>query len=803
LGADRGFARLGEVADVSVHPEESRRTSRLNGHPAINLEIYAAAGASIVEVTREVREVVDAMARDPGLGGIDVVVFHDQGEVIVETLGDLRNTGIYGGLLGVLVLFMFLHRWRTTLAAAVSIPLSVLSACAVLFLRGEELNCIVLLGLVLGVGMLIDNAVVIVEAIQVQNHRGHPPMVAARLGAREVGLATIASTVSSVIVFLPLAANTGVDPMSSILRPLGTTFAIGLIASLFVSQMAVPLLLGRLIRLDRRPVTSPVLGRLGALYGRIVRRTLRHRRLTLVVGLALAATAYVPVVGINLKLGDFDFRPDNLAIRLQTVGSEGSDGMLEHIEALEDAVLAKREALGIESLACSSRHWGGRCNVYPKRRVESEAEMEAFESRIRQVLPERTGVKYRLGEREGHWRHNRDRNVVEFAIKGEDMGVLMELGQEVTQHLKATLRKGDPDHPEAGGYDIITSPFSEGAREVHVKLDAARLAQLGIGANQVSQVVSAAFQGVPLGQVRGEHGEIRLRLSTGSPDEPEIGEDEDGRGLDQLRDLRIEAADGKEVPLGSIAELDIVRAPWWIQRVDRQTEVRLGVRFFDTDSEANWDVVGQAMASFDFPSGYGWGRGTEWRRQREANNEMVVNLALCMLLVYAVMASLFESYLQPFAILVTCVLGCVGAPWAIWLTDTTLDTTALVGVFILIGIVVNNGIILVDKVTQLRRTGLTREEALQHAGRERMRPILMTATTTILGLVPMLIHHPTLAGVYYHAVAIVIAGGLATSTVITLVFLPAVYSLLEDLALAAGARWRTVLGSLGSGNGAR
>src|SRR5690606_30597954 len=175
----------------------------------------------------------------------------------------------------------------------------------------------------------------------------------------------------------------------------------------------------------------------------------------------------------------------------------------------------------------------------------------------------------------------------------------------------------------------------------------------------------------------------------------------------------------------------------------------------DPDPRANWELVAEAMKSFDFPPGYTWGRGTMWRQQQEASLAMVINLGLCMLLVYAVMASLFESFLQPFGILLTCLLGCFGAPWALWATGTTLDTTAVVGFFILIGIVVNNGIMLVDKVTQLRASGVPRVEALRIAGQTRLRPILMTVTTTVLGLVPMLIHHPTLAGIYYHAIAIV------------------------------------------------
>src|SRR5690606_28598399 len=186
---------------------------------------------------------VGGLRVEPSLGGVDVAVFEDQGTVILKTLGDLRDTGIYGGLIGVIVLFAFLHRWRTTLTAALCIPLSVLAACGVLFLRGGELDCIVLLGLVLCVGMLIDNAVVIVESIQQHLQRGESRFRAAQEGAREVGLATVASTMSSVIVFLPMILGGGASQMYTYMRPLGATFVTALVASLLVSQLAVPLLM--------------------------------------------------------------------------------------------------------------------------------------------------------------------------------------------------------------------------------------------------------------------------------------------------------------------------------------------------------------------------------------------------------------------------------------------------------------------------------------------------------------------------------------------------------------------------------
>ncbi len=787
VAGDVRFAALGEVARVSQHPEELRSGKRLNGRKAVNLEVFAAAGASVVEVTEAVRQAIHAMNGDPALDGIEVLVVRNQGAIILRTLADLRDTGIYGGLLAIAVLFLFLHRGRVTIAAAVSVPLSVLAAGAILFLRGEELNCIVLLGLVLGVGMLIDNAVVIVESIASHARAGLPPLEAARQGARDVGFATIASTASTVIVFLPLIVNDPSDEMSAFLRPLGTTFAICLIASLFVSQTSVPLLMGRLLPPSTKPSRHPVLDAVARGYGRVIRFSSRWPKLTLLMGILIAASSVWPATQVEVKLGRADIKPDHLPIRLEFTGSRSFEKIEKHVLVLEEALLAVRDGLGIESVSCSYGDYRSSCRIYPRGAFGTEQALLAFETAVTAALPEQVGVRYRVNESEFSWRDNTDRNTVEFAIKGDNMATLMTLSQQVAEHLEAELPKGDSADPDSGGLDVVTTPYTDGARELHVLLDGDRMQRLGLSPEAVGQRVSLAFQGMPLGRVRGARGELALRLSA-------TGDAARTPNLDDVRELAIPLPAGGEIPLGAIASLEFERRPYWIQRVDRQTEVRLQARFVDAEPKKNFAMVEAAMASFALPPGYAWGKGTEWRGEREASSDMLVNLGLCLLLVYAVMASLFESFVQPAGILFTCLLGAFGAPWAMWMTDTTVDATAIVGLFILIGVVVNNGIMLVDRIIALRATGMAREEALAAAGQDRLRPILMTVATTVLGLVPMLIHHPTLAGVYYHAIAIVVAGGLTTSTLITLLFLPSVYIVLEDVSTALRRNWTRFFG---------
>lgn len=786
--ADAHFATLDEVADVLQHPKDQRQGRRLNGHPAVQLGVFAQAGTSAVDVSRRVHAAIEGLASDPALEGIDVLVIEDQGETILRTLGDLRNSGIYGGLLGVVILYLFLRQIPITLVVGLSIPMSIVCAGAVLFLQGQELNCVVMLGLVLGVGMLIDNAVVMVEAIAKHAQRGEAPAEAVRAGAREVGFATIASTLSTVIVFIPLALSDPADPTSAYLRPLGWTFSIGLVASLLVSQTAIPLLMVPVLHhLQRARPRDPAPRRalidiVARGYGAFIERTLARPRLTCLLGLACAASAVLPFREINYRIGRAEIQPDTMPLRLEIAGSRSFERIEGILRTVEAPLLARADELEIDAISCSfSDHWG-QCQIYPRAPFDSERAFEAFQRRISDALPEQVGVRYRLGERNYDWHENSNRNAVDFVLRGDDMASLMQLAEPVADHLRRRLPRGNADDATKFGFDHITTPYDEGGDELQVVLARERLAALGIAPRDVASQVRLAFEGWMLGTVQGTDGELEMRLSVGEGDEK-------SGGLTTLRELQIPLPGGQSVPLGSIATIEHANRPWWIQRVDRQTEVHVVVHFFSHDTEENWAAVGRALADFEFPAGVSWGRGTRWFRQQEANHEMIVNLGLCLLLVYAVMASLFESFVQPFGILLVCLVGTFGAPWALLWTDTTLDTTAVIGFFILVGVVVNNGIMLIDKVGQLRSEGLGTREALRRAGHDRLRPILMTVTTTVLGLVPMLIHHPTLAGIYYHAVAIVVAGGLVTSTLMTLVLLPSTYTVLETMATTARGVW--------------
>ena len=676
------IATLGEVADVTLHPEENRDGKTLNGRRAINLEVFAAAGASTVEVTERVVEEAARIGEDPALDGIDLLVFESQGDTILKTLSDLRDTGLYGGLLGVLVLFFFLHRISTTFAASLSIPLSVCAACAVMFLQGGELNCIVLLGLVLAVGMLIDNAVVIVEAIAAQARKGLPPLEAARIGAREVGFATIASTLSTVIVFIPLLTGDPTTRIGAYLRPLGSTLAIALTASLIMSQTAVPLLMGRLLKPRPKITKHAILDRVARGYGWLIERTLKVPRLAVLLGLGLAGTVYIPGEPLiaNMRLEDPERQDDHMPIRFEFAGSRGSERIGGYVAEAEKVLLEKRDEVGISNISCGWGDYWANCRAYPAEAFQSEQEFEQFKQRLLDGLPEQAGVRYRLGERRHDWRENHDRNVVQFALRGEDMQGLLRLSEQVAAHLAMRLNKGTMEEHEPGDYDFILTPYEEGSMELHAKLDGDRLRRLGLTPDDVANRISFAFQGTPLGKVRGDRGEITLRMSAvtgrdgggveaGRVALRELKVPTDGRATRWCcRALRRRSSSSKRPYLGATRRPGRPRCKLQCSVLRRPTR------------KANWKHrVRSHGGATQFPPGYSLGpRHDDGASQQPGQRcAMVINLGLCLMLVYAVMASLFESFLQPLGNPASrVILGCFGAPWGdVGSPTPPLDTT--------------------------------------------------------------------------------------------------------------------------------
>jgi hydrophobic/amphiphilic exporter-1 (mainly G- bacteria), HAE1 family len=546
--------------------------------------------------------------------------------------------------------------------------------------------------------------------------------------------------------------------MNIYLRELAITVCLTLAASLFISQTLIPLATSRFVRV--KP-TKPgrLMTALEKAYVRTLEFNLEHRWVTVLVGIAIFASAIYPFKRIDKN---FDTNESEVFVQIHYQISEPLSLQRKHeiVKLVESRLLPEQERLNAEHIySWWSDHWT-MSRIYMKEGASNDAAMAETRRVLREILPDLPGVKLEVPEQGGrqHWRGGGKR--VAFQIVGEDTGVLAELAEEAKRRLETIPGLVDP-----------WSSNQEGGTELYVDLERDLAAQYGIPLNQPAELVSLTFRGRRLARFRTPDGEREMRLTLDEKDE---------QTLAQLHNLPVWTADGEKIPLASMAGFRIVPGPEAIQRDNRRTGVWVGARYEEGTIADYLPSVTATMNAMEFPFGYSWTMSDWAKRQEEQSREFLVNLSLALLLVFAVMAGLFESARQAVGLMVALPFALTGAFWTLWATGTDFDQPAAIGLLLLIGVVVNNGIVMLEHINQYRRRGMDRHAAMLRGGRERLRPILMTATTTLVGLVPIVVQRPALAGVYYYSMAFVIMGGLALSTLLTTILLPTTASLAED-----------------------
>ncbi len=750
--------RLRDVADVQYTEPPLEYGRHLDGNFAVGVSVSQESKANTVEVCRALEERVAAMNEDPELEGVSFITWFSQGDEITKALRDLAFTGVFGSLLASLVLFLFLRRFSSTLFAVLCIPLSLVVALGVIWAMGGTLNTLVLLGLIVGVGMLVDNAVVIMENIFRHRENGLSRRDAARQGAREVSVAVTAATMTSVIVILPLVFNKPSE-MGLILRELGVTVCLTLLASLFVSQTLIPLAMTRFIRSKPRGKSRPMLA-LERIYARVLGFNLRHRWLTPLVGLSVLASIWYPY-----EHTDFNFGTSGAELYVQLRVHFTEESSLEQKQAtiseVEAALEPHREALHARAIyAFWSDRWS-LMRIYPHEGQADEETLDEIRTTLREVLPTIPGVELTIQENTMGWRRGGGRDRIMFNVVGDDSATLNALAGQLVDRLS-----------QVPGLTDVSSHGQDAAQELHVKVDRDLASRYDLREDQIGQMVGLTFRGRRLPRFRTPDGEREMRLALDEQDE---------RSVSDLRNLPLYTPGGELVPLASVAALDREPGATRIQRNNRMTNVRVFMRHDDSRTNAEWRrEVARILGGVDWPLGYSWTYG-QWEQIRaEQGREMRDNVLLALLLVFAVMAGLFESVSQAFALMVALPFALAGAAWMLYLTGTDFDQPASIGLLLLIGIVVNNGIVMLEHINQYRRQGMPRREAMLRGGRERLRPVVMTALTTVIGLVPIVLQRPSLGGVYYYSMALVIMGGLIVSTFLTTVLLPTTATLAED-----------------------
>lgn len=756
---DRHGLRLGDIAEVSLRPAELDYERRLDTRPAVALEISRERSANLVEVGRLVLEEVEKASREPEMKGLQLFFMQNQAKGVTDSLGELGKAGIEGTLLSVLVLFFFLRDWRSTLMVSLAIPVCFVMTLGCMYFLGISLNILSMMGLLLAVGMLVDNAVVAVESIY-QYREKYPdrPWYCAIEGTRVVGVAITAGTLTSIIVFLPNVFGER-SPIAIYLTQVAVSMSIAHLASWLIAVSLIPMLSAKLPTpafIGRETLVT----RLQRRYERFVRWSLAHRRLTMLGVLGLLLVSVVPMTQVKSDMFPAG-ETRSLYLNYELNGNYRLEQLRGAVGQVERILLDNREKWEIRSVY-SYYDERGNASTTILLTEDDAATRPAVEimDEIRTALPKLAVGKVAFNRGDGGGSGS---DGIQLSLVGDSSERLRELSESVLPVLARV--------PGLHDVRLAQNAFE---REVAVRVDRERARAYGFSAADVAQYVSVALRGAQLRDFRRGDTQIPTWLRF---------QDADAQSIADLSDYKLRAPDGSQVPLLAMVDVQTQGAAAVIQRQNRQTAlpIQVNVDSGTTQDEARKHIE-ETMKTVSLPAGYRWTFGTTFREADQTGQRMAFNLLVALVLVYVVMCAMFESLVYPAAIMTTFVFSIFGVYWLFWITGTTFSFMAMIGVLILMGIVVNNGIVMLVHINQLRHEGLLRTEALVQGSRDRLRPVLMTMGTAILGMVPLCIGNVQIGGdgPPYFPMARAIVGGLVFSTLVTLLALPAIHSLLDD-----------------------
>jgi len=781
---DKGL-ELSDVAYIEFDNPNTNFGQHLNGKSGVWFAVKKSSQANTVETVNAVREVFAELENDAAFSGIEMRVWHDAGKDITESLSTLLQAGTFGALLAVLTLFLFLRRLDASLLVGLAIPFSIITALGFIYFSGNTLNLLSMMGLMLSTGMLVDNAVVVLESIYQKLEKGYDRHTAAREGAGEVTTAVIAATLTSIIIFVPLVFGEQ-NEFSIFLGHAGRAIIFALVCSLFISLTLIPIFIAKILHVDPNHRSKfqialsaffePVLLRLGrrlgwnsasggSSKGRIteayigmVRWPLKHRFLT---GFVLApALVFGAQWVLSNHVKDNAPDPDELSvIRLDYDFSENyhyAKIEADYVVPVEAFLDKNRERFKIKDHYTRYRNNNADTEIYLDKNQLTVEDLNRIRKELGEELPVIPGSEIKMSQQEG------GRNYVSGSIYGDDPTMLADIGKKIRDRLLE-----EPD------FDSVWVGRDEGSEEVQIRLDREKARRYGVSPESVSQVLGIAVRARQMRGFRTEDSEVEMWIRLDQAD------------LEDMSDLRSiivgAGSDGKPIALEQIAEFEVQKIAGRIRRENRRTYTYVNGIYTGAKKEEGRNIYKKVLDDYPFPDGYGWSFGFFTQQDQQEGTAMLFNVLLALFMVYFVMASLFESFTHPFAIMISLPFAIVGVAAMLWVTGTPYDMMARVGSLVLIGIVVNNGIVLIDHINNLRRRGLSREDAIIAGCRERLRPIVMTATTTIVGLIPLAFGDAKIGPMRYMPMARTVMGGLLASTVLTLIVLPAYYTLLDDL----------------------
>lgn len=762
-----GRLKLKDIAKVIYDFPERQGYYRLNGKDAVAITVLKENKANLVEVTNRIRDCIEEFKQDKQYSKLETQVIWDASSQIHENLDLLQGNGLIGAIFVILILYVFLRKFRSLLIITVAIPLSVLIAFAIFYLLNSlfgmnfSINLLSLMGLILSVGMLVDNSVVVLESIFRYKEEGVSAKEAAVRGSKEVVTAVFAATLTTVSVFMALMFSGG-SQVEVWMKDFGISITVVMFSSLLVALTLVPMASSVLFR-QFKPGKGRFRDFFMGKFSSFINNLLRYRWITIFLTVVLLIFAFnlYRDIKVNYNFGATQRRVD---IDVTLAHGLSKEERLNIIEKTEQVFLEHKEDLEMTSVISSIGRTRGTFTLYLEDETKSKKSTEEIKKEAVKILPVFPGVLYKSGLNV----QGTGRLSLSVRIKGADRAILEDIGKELEAKFK-----------EKFGSKSVYFNLEEGDERVVVSLNRIRSQRYGASPMLVGYSLLAAYGERPVTYYNSTEGEVPIIIGLG---------DEEKEGVSSVKKMGIQGG-SKIVPLETIAGFSLRKGPATLEREDKEAVAQVQVVFsFSQFFEVVQNVSGY-MKDYKLPTGYTWSFGEYFMRQFTERDSTSFAIILALIMVYIIMVALFESFVHPFTIMTSIPFAFIGSYLLMYFTGTGIDNMTRIGFLVLIGIVVNNAIVLIDYINQLRKEGNSRKDAIVIASSRRLRPIVITALTTILALLPMaapalfpgLFETGNASTGQWAPLALVLVGGLTMSTFLTLIVVPCIYTVIDDI----------------------
>lgn len=757
-----------DIADVKDTFKKATNTTLVNGKPSVVLSVLKKTDANTVAVAEQIRKTMQEVENDlPEDVGLDVII--DTSVFIQDAVDSVIENIVIGGAIAVFVLLLFLKSIRATLVIGFSIPIAIIATFTLMYFTGETLNILTLGGLALGVGLIVDSSIVILENIFTHRQRGYSLFDSAVKGASELTPAIIASTTTTLVVFLPIVFVEGLA--ADLFTPLALTVSFSLAASLVVAITLVPMLSSKMlagVKADEQKYWfNRFLKWLTDKYAAGLKKALKFRKTTVFITfvLLIGSLTLVPVIGAEFMpaadQGQFEItvetRPGSKLAETEQVVEQINDILQEYENLIETSfVTAGSGGMAFGSAANNANYT---IQLIPV----SERDMSTTElvKQLNEKVQKIPGADITVREIDMAMT-SATGDPVQIQINGPEHAVLRELAEQVAEEIK-----------QIDGVFNPQSQAATGIPQMRVDVDSEKASMYGLSAGMVQSQIEMNFLGSVISTLREDGSEIDIAL---------MYPEEQRQTIADLENMKLTTPTGATISLREVASFREVQGPATLIRQNQQAQMNVTSDIVDRDLSSVIKDIENLLETFDWPEGYSFSIGGQAQDMEEAFADLTLALIFSIFLVYAVMAVQFENFLFPFIIMFALPTSAIGVILGLFVTDISFSIPAFIGIIMLAGIVVNNSILLVDYTNILRRRGVEREEAIVQAGRSRLRPILMTTLTTILAMIPLGLALGEGAEMQ-QPLAITIIFGLTTSSVFTLFLVPVIYLILDNVAI--------------------